>query len=269
VYIQGKAIKDKRTRDVKRLLFKYKYDVSQKQRAGVFCAFPKRVNFDARRTFFICNRKFKYRKRKAIMSQLPPQPPDYPYQPGQYPQQPITQPPLPQQRQKKTRRWPWIVAIIIALFVGYGAGHSSSPSDTATTQQATVATVAPQATAAATIAPAKPTTAPTPTVAPKPKTWVTTQTFTGNGNKKTASFTIAGDTWKLLWSCDPTQNALGQYNVAVDVNNSDGTAMDSGAINTICKAGNVSGETTERQAGTYFLSVLSEDNWVMKVQEMK
>ena len=141
----------------------------------------------------------------------------------------------------------------------------SATTDTTANQPATVATTAPQST----VAPAKPTTAPTPTTAPKPKTWVTTQTFTGNGNKKTASFTVAGDTWKLLWSCDPAQNALGQYNVAVDVNNSDGTTLDSGAINTICKAGNVSGETIERQAGTYFLSVLSEDNWVMKVQEMK
>ena len=178
------------------------------------------------------------------MSQQPPQPPNYPYQPGQYPQQPITQPPLaPQQRQRKPRRWAWIIALIIVFFLGYGIGHSS----TSTTD----------------------TTANQPATAPKPKTWVTTQTFTGNGNKKTASFTVAGDTWKLLWSCDPAQNALGQYNVAVDVNNSDGTTLDSGAINTICKAGNVSGETIERQAGTYFLSVLSEDNWVMKVQEMK
>jgi len=47
------------------------------------------------------------------MSQIPPQPPQYPYQPSdQYQQPPTTQPP---QRQRKPRRWPWIIALVIKI----------------------------------------------------------------------------------------------------------------------------------------------------------
>jgi hypothetical protein len=193
-----------------------------------------------------------------------PQQPYYP--PGQY-QQPM--PVMPVKAQKKPRRWPWIVALIVVFFMGYGIGSHSNDTTASTTTQASSATVVPQqkttstTNLAPTAAPAKPTTPP------KPKVWTTTQTFTGNGNKKTDTFSVTGDSWKLQWSCDPTQNALGEYNIIVDVDNSDGSPLDLGAINTLCKAGNISGETIERQPGAVYLDVQSEDAWTIKIQEMR
>jgi hypothetical protein len=195
------------------------------------------------------------------MSQVPPQPPDYPYyQPGQY-QPPATQlPPMP--RQKKSRKWPWILAIVIVFFMGYGIGHSSSPTTTttATTTQA-VATTAPQST----VAPVKPTTAPVPTVAPKVKVWTTEQTFTGNGSKKTATFVVGND-WKILWSCVETNGLDSPFFLTVyDPSNS---MVD--APQTTCKASTTTtGETEEHQAGTFYLDVNTSVAWVIRVQEMK
>ena len=55
----------------------------------------------------------------------------------------------------------------------------------------------------------------------------------------------------------------------VDVDNSDGTSADAGVINTICKNGNISGETEERVSGNVYLDVQSEAAWAMTIQELK
>ncbi len=85
---------------------------------------------------------------------------------------------------------------------------------------------------------------------------------------KTETFTVGND-WKLQWSCTPSSSYLGEYNVMVDVYNSDGTSADLGAINTICQSGNVSGETEERVSGDLYLDVQSEGAWTMTIQELK
>jgi hypothetical protein len=192
--------------------------------------------------------------------QYPAQTPDsnapYPPQP-QPPYMPVQ---TPQQPPKRPKTWLWIGAIIVALLIGYGAGASSHASDTTTntTNTTTQANTSVQPTA-------KPTQPPKPTAAPK---WTTTNTFNGNGAKKTAIFSV-GDDWKIQWKCNPASFDNIQYNVIIDVNNSDGTPADPGAINTLCKPGNTSGETEEHQGGSVYLDIQSEGDWTITIQQLK
>lgn len=100
-----------------------------------------------------------------------------------------------------------------------------------------------------------------------PQTWTAIQTFSGNGNKQTDIFAVVAP-WRLSWSCVPSSDYFGQYNVIVNVWNSDGTAMDRAAVNTICQVGNVSDVTTEHQSGAIYLEVISESYWNIQVQEI-
>lgn len=85
---------------------------------------------------------------------------------------------------------------------------------------------------------------------------------------KTADFTVAND-WKMQWTCNPASDTLGQYNVIVAVNNADGTSLDIGAFNTICKAGVTSGSTQEHQGGNVYLDNQTDGNVTITVQELK
>jgi hypothetical protein len=107
----------------------------------------------------------------------------------------------------------------------------------------------------------------TPSPTSKPQVWTTVKTFTGNGNKKTATFT-APDHWKLVWSCDPTSFDNISYNVIVDVDNDSGP-VDLGAVNTLCAKDNKTGETEERQGGQLYLDVTSEAKWTIQIQVLK
>ena len=89
-----------------------------------------------------------------------------PYQQPAMPQQPAPQQPAP----KAKRRWPWIVAIPVAFFVGVGIG--AVPTEPTTTTAADVEpAAAPTVTVTAEPAPAETVTVPGPTktvtVAPK------------------------------------------------------------------------------------------------------
>lgn len=206
-------------------------------------------------------------------TQYPPpyRPPLY-NNPGQY-QQPYGQPPpqgyppmmQPPPPPKKKSSGKWIVIggiILFIILVGSIMNAGKSNNSTATTDTSTT-TSQQQATSA-------PTTPPTPTPTPKPLKWTTVQTFTGSGNKKTSTFSVPGD-WKLLWSCPASEvaNQLGEYNLMVDVDNSDGTPADLGAINELCKSGNLSGETEERVSGNVYLDITSEAGWTIKIQFLK
>lgn len=134
----------------------------------------------------------------------------------------------------------------------------SSPTTGQTGGSTTQATNTPSATNTP-----KPTATPTHT----PK-WTTVQTFTGNGDKKTGTFTVPDD-WKIVWSCDPNSFDGIQFNVIVDVYGSDGTPIDPGAVNTICKSGNTGDSTEEHQGGDVYLDVQSEGAWTIQVQVLK
>lgn len=192
----------------------------------------------------------------------PPSQPSNFAPPMQPMQQGYAQPMMPQftpqpPKKKRSLTWLWILACIGTFLIGLSIGASghSNASTAATTDTTTQPVTTTQA---------RPTTAPTTA----PQKWTTVQTFQGNGAVKTATF-AAPDDWKIIWSCDPAQNVLGQYNVIVGVNNSDGTPVDPVAINTICKAGNTSGQTEERQGGNVYLDVQSEDAWTIKIQVLK
>jgi hypothetical protein len=105
----------------------------------------------------------------------------------------------------------------------------------------------------------------TPTHTPR---WSTVQTFTGNGSKKTDTFHI-DDTWKINWSCTPSSFDSGSYNLIVSVDNKDGTSLDFGAINTMCKDGNTQDSTNEHTGGDVYLDIISEGDWTFQVQEYK
>jgi hypothetical protein len=83
------------------------------------------------------------------------------YPPPQSPYSPHGDPPLPEptSRAKKPRRWPWVLGIIAALFVGMGIGGGSSgagntASTAVTTKTVTVEAPAPAAPTPAAAAPA-------------------------------------------------------------------------------------------------------------------
>ena len=167
------------------------------------------------------------------------------------------QPPTPP---KKRGKGLLIVGIIAAVLV-FGcigsalASHNGTTTTTTTTSTLSNSNSATQA----------PTTAPTK--APVQK-WTTTHTFSGNGIKKTDSFTVA-DTWKLNWKCDPTSFYGGKYNVIVGVTPTDGSIGDPAAINTMCSSTNTHDTTTEHTGGNIYLDVNSEGSWTIEVQELK
>ena len=188
----------------------------------------------------------------------PQQPPPYYSLPQQYQQPyyyppPMRQPPPPR---KQSRLWLWLVLSALVFLILCGslgkATQSSSTADTSSTTDTSV----------------QATDAPTPTDTPTPVlTWTTTHTFQGNGLKKTSVFTVA-DHWRLKWKCNPSSDYFGTYNVIVDVHSSDGTLLD-GAINTICQAGNTSGETEEYQGGDIYLDAQIDGAWAIEVQELQ
>ena len=75
----------------------------------------------------------------------------------------------------------------------------------------------------------------------------------------------------MLWSCPASEIAAqdGEYNLQVDVDNSDGTPADFGAINELCKTNNSSGSTEERVSGNVYLDITSEAGWTITIQELK
>jgi hypothetical protein len=194
-----------------------------------------------------------------IDSSQPQQPPKY------APQQPMYQQPFqPQPQKKKSRKGLWIiigvVVLIIAIISTAVGGHSGSQPVTSSTSS-TSSGSQQQLTQAAN----QPTSQPTQPQATQ--TWTTTQTFTGNGIKKTQIFTVPND-WKIIWTCDPTSFSDIQFNLIVTVTDSSATPIDL-AVNTLCKPGNTSGETEEHQGGQVYLDVNSEGSWTLKVQELK
>jgi hypothetical protein len=194
------------------------------------------------------------------------------------PQQQLQQP--PQQFQQTPQKPPkkgffgrkvgpiplWVlILVLVIVFIGAASnsGKTNNPSSTDTTQSNSTASSSSNGAAQPTIAPTK---APAQAPAPAPK-WTTTQTFTGNGIKKTAIFPVGND-WKLIWSCTPSSFYGGQYNVLVTVYNSDGTPADL-AVNTICKSGNTGDSTEEHQGGNVYLDINSEGAWKIQIQELK
>lgn len=161
-----------------------------------------------------------------------------------YQQQP--QPP------KKRRKWPWIVGGVVLLLIIIAVasgGSSSSRSNTAASSPA------PTTGAATSSAPGSTTAA---AVAPQ----VLLQQ-TGNGSKDTASFTAKGN-WDIAYTYDCTGFAGGTGNFAVIPKGTDNNpSFANSGINELGAKGN--DVAHEHHGGTYYLSVLSECPWTLKV----
>jgi hypothetical protein len=161
-----------------------------------------------------------------------------------------------------------VLFVLIGIIVAASSGNSSPQTDSTATQSAQnnadYGTASAQLTAYANT-PAAPTEQATqvPTTA---LTWKTTQTITGNGEKKTAIFT-APDDWKILWSC--TGGDFGGY-LGVTVYDSKAAYVD-GAVNATCKTGSTptTGETEEHQGGQVYLDVNGTGDWTLTIQELK
>ncbi|SRR6266567_9353551 len=201
--------------------------------------------------------QFYTRKDFIMQPNYPPQdpnlgqpPPGYPQNPNQFPQQGQN---YPQQQPPKKKPGIFkigcgvlvgIVVLIVAISIAANGGKSTPSTSSSQPQSA-------------------------PTQAPsKPTSWQTTHTYNGSGAKKTETIAVPSD-WKIQWSCDPTSFDGMNYNVIIGVYNSDGTVADPAAINDMCKSGNTSGSTEERQSGNVYLDVNSEGSWTITIQELK
>ena len=115
-----------------------------------------------------------------------------------------------------------------------------------------------------------PTSAPTPTPTPKPTKWTTVQTFSGNGSKKTAFFTVPDD-YKILWSCKEINldGYISEGNLNVTVYGTGNSYIDN--LYETCKVGSkaTTGETEEHQGGSIYLDIIGSSDWSIQVQVLK
>lgn len=186
-----------------------------------------------------------------------------PLQPGYV--QPMQTPQIPPTMPKKPKRWPWIVAIFVALIIGYAAGSGTHSTDTATTTTtgASTTTTSVQPTSA----PAQPTTPPKPTAVPK---LTTILNLTGNGQKKTAVFTVPND-WKISYTCQAFNDGTGMDgSFAVTVYGADNSILDPGAVDVTCKNGKTTSDSTEEHTGgSIYLAISGTGDWTLQVQALK
>jgi hypothetical protein len=101
------------------------------------------------------------------------------------------------------------------------------------------------------------------------KTWQTTHTFTGNGARKTETFTVA-DSWKIQWSCKGNVEFGVDAPLYITVYNSD-TKVPIDSSSTTCKATDAptTGETEEHQGGNVYLDINAGIEWTLTIQELK
>jgi len=184
-------------------------------------------------------------EKEGLSMQPPNQWQPMPQQP-MYPQQPAP---------KKSRKGLWIGLGVIVLAIALcGVIASSLAKSTPSTDTTSVTSTGQQATHPAN----------TPAHTAK---WTTTRTFSGNGSKKTATFSVPDD-WKIIWKCDHSSFQGLDYNMIIMVYNSDGSLADSG-VNTTCKSNYTHDETEIHTAGTVYLDITSEGAWSIQVQELK
>ncbi len=90
------------------------------------------------------------------------------------------------------------------------------------------------------------------------------ETFTGNGVKKTTSFT-APKSWKIVWSCDLSSHNNTSYDIIIHANTINNTLLANG-VETTCNKNNTHGFITMNQPGKIYLVIISEGNWTVQVQ---
>lgn len=183
--------------------------------------------------------------QQGPQGQYPPQQ-RYDGPPQGYPQQGYQQPPMqPPTPPKKKRRGLLIGVIVLVVILALCGVIGSVLSRGATT--ATSGT----------------------TSAPATGKWTTTHTFTGNGSKKTSTFTVGND-WKIVWTCKGVNIGGTQADAAlsITVTGDNNTPID--AASSTCKAGKTTNDSTEEHTGgTVYLDILGDSDWQVSVQELK
>ena len=94
--------------------------------------------------------------------------------------------------------------------------------------------------------------------------WITSQTFTGNGAKKTSSFSVP-TIWRIVWSCDPASHNNTSYNLFIHANTVNNVLL-ANSVETTCNKNNTHSTSMMHQAGKVYLSIISEGKWQVQVQ---
>jgi hypothetical protein len=116
----------------------------------------------------------------------------------------------------------------------------------------------------------KPTLALTPSITPSrssainPTKLTGAETFTGNGVKKTTTFT-APKSWKIIWSCSLSSHNNKSYDMFIHANTIHNTLLPNG-LETTCNSNNTHGLIKMNQAGKIYLVIISEGSWTVQVQ---
>jgi len=116
-----------------------------------------------------------------------------------------------------------------------------------------------------------PTQAPVATQAPVRHGWVTTHSYSGNGDQTTEMFTVP-DHWKIAWVCHAIPIGDGTYSdgaLAVGVMAGPNNYIDS--FFETCKASDIitDGTQQEYQGGQVYLQITGAGDWQVQVQEYK
>ena len=97
-----------------------------------------------------------------------------------------------------------------------------------------------------------------------PSHWVTSQSFTAKGIKKTATFTVPGN-WRIVWNCNLASHNDQSYDVTIHANTVN-NALLANSVETVCNKNNTHGSTMIHQAGKIYLVIISQGDLTVQVQ---
>jgi hypothetical protein len=97
--------------------------------------------------------------------------------------------------------------------------------------------------------------------------WVTIQTFSGSGSKKTSVFTVSNN-WRIVWSCDPASHNNTDYTLFIRANTTTNVLLNN-SVETTCSKDNTHSFSQIAQGGKIYLSILSEGSWRIQVQDLR
>src|SRR5262249_55028518 len=83
--------------------------------------------------------------------------------------------------------------------------------------------------------------------------WVTIQTLSGNGLKKSPIFTVSNN-WRIAWSCDIASHNNKDYSLFIHALTTTNTLLNN-SVETTCSKNNTHGFTQVNQGGKIYLSI--------------
>lgn len=166
----------------------------------------------------------------------------------------------------KNRRWNVSLRLVftawavVALIIGAASAGSQGSTANSTPQKPVATDGNSSKTTATSSKSTTGTSQPVSSQPTTPATWQTVATFTGDSIGNTQPFTV-GDEWRIVWTSAPGK--LGPANFVINVQQPEND-MPLGVVgNVIGKNGATSYESG---AGTYYLGILSDENYSIQVQ---